>query len=111
MPATDNNKLLFIHEWLLTIPDYQQRSLFTHAQMVNQNEVELQCLATNKTIAKKWARNAKIHISRITIPIQYSSVFTEYEQLYGEHQHIEEWNPPPPPTLQFMPNPKQACKE
>jgi hypothetical protein len=78
---------------------------------VNQYDIKLQSLETNKAIVKKWARNAKTHISRILIPIQHSSVFTEYEQLYDTHQHIEAWNPPPPPTLQFMPNPKQAWKE
>jgi hypothetical protein len=50
--VTDKNEKLSIQEWLLTVPDYQQRSLFTKVQFVNENEIELQCLATNKAIAK-----------------------------------------------------------
>jgi hypothetical protein len=61
--VTDNKEKLSVHEWLLTIPDYQQRSLFTHVHSVNQYDIEPQSLETNKAIAKKWARNAKTHIS------------------------------------------------
>jgi uncharacterized coiled-coil DUF342 family protein len=36
---------------------------------------------------------------------------TEYEDLYNDSRHIEQWNPPPPPpTIEFMPKAVQAWK-
>jgi hypothetical protein len=106
--VTNNNERLSIHEWLNKIPDFQQRSLFINIQTVNTNELELQCLTTNLSIAKKWAGNARIHISRILVPIQLSSVFTEYEDLYHDSSDIDVWNPPPPPIIEFIHYPSQA---
>jgi hypothetical protein len=108
--ATQQNERLSLHEWLSSVPDFQQRSLFLNVQQVNDNEVEMQCLTTNLTIAKKWAKNARIHIARILIPIQLSSVFLNYEDLYNESREVEVWNPPPPPVIEFMPNPSQPRK-
>jgi hypothetical protein len=108
--ATQQNERLSLHEWLSSVPDFQQRSLFLNVQQANEYDVEIQCLTTNLRIAKKWAKNARIHIARILIPIQISSVFLNYEDLYNESREVEIWNPPPPPVIEFMPNPSQSGK-
>jgi hypothetical protein len=102
--VTNRNEVLSVQEWLNTIPDFQQRSLFLNIQPVNTNEIDLQCLTTNLSIAKKWARNARVHISRILLPVQLLSVFTEYEDLFHNPADIEVWNPPPPPVIEFIQN-------
>jgi hypothetical protein len=69
---------------------------------VNTNEIELKCLTTNLSIAKKWARNASVHIARVLLPIQLSSAFFTYEDLYQDTYDVEIWNPPPPPIIKFI---------
>jgi hypothetical protein len=105
--VTQQNENLSIHEWLNTIPDFQQRNLFLHIQPVNINEIELKYLTTNLTIAKKWARNARVHIARVLLPIQLSSAFLQYEDLYQDTFDIEVWNPPTPPVIEFIQNSSQ----
>jgi chromosome segregation ATPase len=60
------------------------------------------------TIAKKWARNARVHIVRVLLPIQLSSAFLQYEDLYQDNFDIEVWNPPPPPIIKFIQNSSQS---
>jgi hypothetical protein len=106
--VTQQNEHLTVHDWLQTIPDLQQRNLFLHIQEVNTNEIEMKCLTTNMTIAKKWARNARIHIARVLLPIQLSSAFIQYEDLYQDTYEVEIWNPPPPPVIEFIQTKTQA---
>jgi DNA repair exonuclease SbcCD ATPase subunit len=62
------------------------------------------------SIAKKWAHQARYHIATKLIPIQYSSVFTEYDDLFQIPSHVKVWNPPQPPTIKFLPHPSEALK-
>jgi hypothetical protein len=99
--VTQQNENLSIHEWLGTIPDFQHRSLFLRVQPVNSYELEMTCLTTNLSIAKKWA---------ILLPIQLSSVFVQYDDLYNDTFDVEIWNPPPPPIIEFIQDASQARK-
>jgi hypothetical protein len=108
--VTVNNVPLSITEWLKTILDLQHRPMFLQVTEVNNDDLELQCLETNLTIAKKWARNAITHIARVLTPIQYMSAFTDGNDQI-KCQDIEEWNPPPPPTIQFLPDPNDVWKK
>jgi hypothetical protein len=108
--VTNNNIPLSIMEWLLTVPDYKHENMFLQHTEVNNNEIELKCLETNLHIAKKWARNALYHISKILQPVQFTSAFNDVDALTKYH-HTEDWNPPPPPIIQFMPDPKNAWKK
>lgn len=109
--VTDKNIPLSIEEWLETIPDLQRRQLFLHSQIVNKHDLELMCLTTNLTVAKKWARFGRTHISRSLNPMQFSSTFIDPDNLNHNADQIEPWNPPPPPTITFMPNPSNAWKK
>jgi hypothetical protein len=102
---TENNIQLSIHEWLLTIPDLQQCPLFNKIKEVNENEIEVQFLVNNLTLAQKWTRNAIVHISRVLYPIQVTSAFTEQALNNLANDDVEEWNPPPPPTVEFIQKP------
>jgi hypothetical protein len=106
--VTQQNDHLSIQEWLNTIPDFQKSALFLNIQPVNINEIKLKCLTTNLTIAKKWARNARVHIARVRLHMQVSSAFIQYEDLYQHTYDIEIWNPPPPPVIEFIQNPSQS---
>jgi hypothetical protein len=113
LPTTviKNNMPLSITEWLKTVPDLQHRPMFLQITEVNNDNLELRCLETNLTIAKKWARNSTTHIARVLNHIQYESAFTDGNDSRILFQDIEEWNPPPPPTIQFMPDPKDVWKK
>jgi hypothetical protein len=108
---TDNNIPLSIAEWLKTVLDYQHRHMFFQVTEVNNDQLELRCLETNLSIAKKWARNATSHIARVLNPIQWESAFTDSNVNRYLGNDTEEWNPPPPPTIQFMPDPKDIWKK
>jgi hypothetical protein len=108
--VTDNNIPLSIQEWLLIIPDYQQRILFLQSREVNENEIELRFITTNKVSALKWINNAIVHISRVLYPIQLASAFTEQALNHLTEYNMEPWDPPPPPTIQFMKPSKDAWK-
>jgi hypothetical protein len=71
---------------------------------VNNDVLELRCLEPNLQIAKKWARNALNHIACVLNPIQFTSALTDSEHTLIHSTTIEEWKPPPPPTIQFMPD-------
>jgi hypothetical protein len=105
----NNNIHMSIHEWLLNVPDYQHQKLFLQITEVNNNELELRCVETNLHIAKKWARNALTYISRILKPIQLASAFTDTEDI-RLNTNVEDWQPPPPPVIEFMPDPRNAWK-
>jgi DNA repair exonuclease SbcCD ATPase subunit len=85
--------------------------MFLQVTEVNNDALELRCLETNLTIAKKWARNAINHIARVLNPVQFTSAFTDGTDALLHHTGIEEWDPPPPPTIQFMPDPKDVWKK
>jgi hypothetical protein len=109
--VTINNTPLSIIEWIKTVPDYQHRHMFLQITEVNHDELELRCLETNLHIAKKWARQATLHIATCLKPIQLSSAFTDSDSVIHNLKKIEVWNPPPPPTINFMPDPKNAWNE
>jgi predicted nucleic acid-binding Zn-ribbon protein len=100
-----------IKEWLATVPDYQQNNLFLQITEVNNDELEVRCLTTNLHVSKKWARHALIHISRVLRPIQYESAFTDVNALLINSTNAVERKPPPPPKIQFMPDPRNAWKQ
>jgi hypothetical protein len=68
-------------------------------------------LQTNLHVAKKWARHALSHISRVSRPIQYESAFTDVNALLINSTNAVEWKPPPPSMIQFMPDPRNAWKQ
>jgi hypothetical protein len=98
-------------EWIKTVPDYQHRCMFLQATEVNNDEIELRCLETNLQIAKKWAKQALYHIAKILHSTQFSSAFTNSELVATNHRTVAPWNPPPPPTINYMPDPKTALNE
>jgi hypothetical protein len=106
-----NDTHLSIHEWLSTVKDYQQSYLFLQTTKVNIDHLELKCLETNLHIAKKWARHALTHISKVLRPIQLTSAFTDIDDLARNSMHAEEWRPPLPPMIEFMPDPRNAWKK
>jgi DNA repair exonuclease SbcCD ATPase subunit len=78
--------------------------MFLQITEVHNDVLELQCLEPNLHIAKKWARNALNHIARVLNPVQYVSAFTDSENTLIHSTTIDEWKPPPPPTIQSMPD-------
>jgi hypothetical protein len=97
-------------EWFKTVPDYQYQNMILQATEVNNDEIELRCLETNLHIAKKWARQAVHHISKVLNTTQFSSAFTDSDFVATNHLAVEAWNPPPPPTINYLPDPKNARK-
>jgi hypothetical protein len=97
-----------IKEWLTTVLGYQQNALFLHTKQVNNNEIELRHLERNLHIAKKWARHALSHISKVLKPVQYASALTDINALAANSTNAEDWKPPPPPTIQFIPDSRNA---
>jgi hypothetical protein len=78
---------------------------------VNNDQLELRCLETNLHIAKKWARNALSHIAKVLRPMQFTSAFTDFDFDRFHPSNVEQWNPPPPPAITFVPDPKDVWKK
>jgi hypothetical protein len=70
---------LTILERLVTVPDYHQSQLFTHAQGISNKTIELQTVNTNFKIAMKWARIYTTHMLEIiNLDVEQIPVVSEY---------------------------------
>jgi hypothetical protein len=103
---TDSKNInLSIKEWILQVPDFQQKNLFLNAIEVNDSDVEVQFATNNLAIAQKWTRNSLIHIARVLSPHSYCTAFIspndDFDYLLEE---TEKWDPPSPPRIKLMPS-------
>jgi hypothetical protein len=100
----ENNVPLTIKEWLLTVPDYHNKELFTNVKEINDCTLELQTTASNFAIAMKWARK---HLSYIKQVLRSSDI--EYAIQIDDIQateNIEEWETQKPPEIKFYSRPQ-----
>jgi hypothetical protein len=89
---------LTVQEWLLTIPDYRQFKLFTAVQEISDTTLEIQTLNSNFSIAMKWFRHYKTHISQVLYTTDIEHTFQQTDDINND---VETWEPPPQPTITF----------
>jgi hypothetical protein len=100
--VVDDDRIpLTIKEWLLTVPDYNNRKLFLQVAEITDNIADIQLLATNLTIANKWARHSDTHISRV---LHESDISLAFETIPSFSHEIEFWEPPTKPDIKFISN-------
>jgi hypothetical protein len=63
------------------------------------------------THSQEMGKHALTHVSRVLRPIQLTSAFTDIDDLTRNSLNAEEWQPPPPPMIEFMPDPRNAWKK
>jgi hypothetical protein len=92
---------LTIKEWILTIPDYNNKSLFVQVVEITDHILELQVQAKNLPITNKWARHFQTHISRV---LHKSDLALTFKNVPTFSYNVEFWEPPEKPNIQFIPN-------
>jgi hypothetical protein len=98
-----------LKEWILNVPDYDDRPLFVQIHPPINNLIELHIRNCNTAIVHKWERNSTSHILRELEEKHYDNVFIDRNIIENKmSDSVEPWSLSPPPEINFLVPPRNA---